>query len=148
MFSGFRFFVPISTARAWQSSSIVKGRSAWDIHISTSIPSLDRSPFCALIRWSVWVYTLSRSTPVVATFRNIFFLFAREVSPNIASMFNATSRNLCTTSMSDLGPPRELLLLTSLRPFPALFSKCHFSDHLASSLAPRNHHPPSSDLHI
>ena len=148
MLSGFRSVDPTSTARAWQSSSMVKGRSAWDIHISTSIPTRDRSPFCALIRWSVCVYTLSRSTPVVATFCNIFFLLASEISPNIASIFNATSINLYTVSISDPGPSRELLLLTCPRPSPALFSKSYFSNYQASSPSLRYpHHLPSSDLH-
>jgi len=72
-----------------------------ETHISTCVPSLDRPPFCSLIRCSVWSYTLSRSTPVVATFCNIFLLFANVVSPKIASIFSATSRNLPRMSISE-----------------------------------------------
>ena len=99
--SRFRSVDPISTARAWQSSSIFNGRCEWDTHISTCISSLDSPSFYSLIRRNVSSYTSPRAPPAVATVVSIFSLLALVVSPKIAAILKTTSRNLKGRSMGD-----------------------------------------------
>ena len=85
----------IFTPKAWHSSLVYNGRSEFVTHIKASIPSLDLSSSCAIMRTRVVAYVSPRSLPFVIS--SNFRLLPDTVTPlRIASMVNETKRNLQT----------------------------------------------------